>query len=565
MPDRRVIRHRLRPGSAARAIYLARVAGTARQVWNERVALNEKLREKGESIVSGHSDMCAWVSQFRNNPPPEWEYLKECPIVCIRRVMHDLANAYAQARRSDEILRKRGWDGRDSTRDQAAKSARKKGDIIRGWPRKKRRGQGDDGFWIAQSLALENGRIRIPRPRGEKSMWLKLRRRGSRPGENRRKPYDGCRATMARIRREKGKWFCYVWLDAPKTEPEYKTDAVIGVDRNCGMAGLSAPIVFAGRETQTPNMPTERMAKLERRRKKYQRKMARKRETALLRAHGWDGNPKTRRQEAEELRADQKAQQAAESKLGKKTAARVRTWKKILYDGRHAGMALSIARRALEREGKTPDERGVRQKLLRLAETRMMKYGRRYEIARARMGKASAKLARVRENWAHHLSRALADSARFVAIENLKIPNMTRAAKGSAEKPGTNVRAKAGLNRSILNSGWGKLARNLEYKAAETEKVPAADTSKTCSVCGRKKADLKLSARRWQCAGCGAVHHRDINAGINIAGRAAEAVFAKRARGLGADKAREAAPPILAVRPDHPDGVRAETRTKTFA
>ena len=42
---------------------------------------------------------------------------------------------------------------------------------------------------------------------------------------------------------------------------------------------------------------------------------------------------------------------------------------------------------------------------------------------------------------------------------------MTRSAKGTREIPGRNVRAKAGLNRGILGSGWGLLVRRLADKA----------------------------------------------------------------------------------------------------
>ena len=53
----------------------------------------------------------------------------------------------------------------------------------------------------------------------------------------------------------------------------------------------------------------------------------------------------------------------------------------------------------------------------------------------------------------------------MIRVEDLQIGNMTRSAKGTRGNPGRNVRAKAGLNRGILRSGWGLLVRRLEDKA----------------------------------------------------------------------------------------------------
>ena len=63
----------------------------------------------------------------------------------------------------------------------------------------------------------------------------------------------------------------------------------------------------------------------------------------------------------------------------------------------------------------------------------------------------------------------------MIRVEDLKIGNMTRLAKGTRGDPGRNVRAKAGLNREILGSGWGLLVRRLADKApGRVEKVRLA-------------------------------------------------------------------------------------------
>ena len=96
---------------------------------------------------------------------------------------------------------------------------------------------------------------------------------------------------------------------------------------------------------------------------------------------------------------------------------------------------------------------------------------------------------------------------------------MTRSAKGTIEKPGTNVKAKSGLNRSILEQGWSDLTAKMAYKAEERGihlvKVDPKNTSQECSGCGVvvKKG---LSIRTHTCPQCGLTLDRDVNAARNI-------------------------------------------------
>ncbi|MGH3861755.1 zinc ribbon domain-containing protein [Actinokineospora sp.] len=73
----------------------------------------------------------------------------------------------------------------------------------------------------------------------------------------------------------------------------------------------------------------------------------------------------------------------------------------------------------------------------------------------------------------------------MIAVEDLKIVNMTRSAKGTRDAPGRGVRQKAGLNRGILAGGWGLLVTRLEDKApGRVVKVDPRFTSQRCSACG---------------------------------------------------------------------------------
>jgi transposase len=60
-----------------------------------------------------------------------------------------------------------------------------------------------------------------------------------------------------------------------------------------------------------------------------------------------------------------------------------------------------------------------------------------------------------RKDWVEKTSTDLARRFDVIAVEDLKIANMTRSAKGTIDAPGRNVRQKAGLNRGILANGWG--------------------------------------------------------------------------------------------------------------
>ena len=96
---------------------------------------------------------------------------------------------------------------------------------------------------------------------------------------------------------------------------------------------------------------------------------------------------------------------------------------------------------------------------------------------------------------------------------------MTASAKGNAENPGTNVKAKAGLNRKILASAWTQLRQMLEYKAARVLDVDAAYTSQACHACGAIDPCSRRSQSEFKCAHCGYEGNADINAAINILAR----------------------------------------------
>ena len=123
-----------------------------------------------------------------------------------------------------------------------------------------------------------------------------------------------------------------------------------------------------------------------------------------------------------------------------------------------------------------------------------------------------------RKDWAEKASTDIARRFDLIRVEDLKIDNMTRSARGTAGNPGRNVRAKAGLNREILRSGWGLLVRRLADKApARVERISPAYTSQRCSACGQVDAISRESQARFACTACGCAGNADVNAARNIA------------------------------------------------
>jgi putative transposase len=136
-----------------------------------------------------------------------------------------------------------------------------------------------------------------------------------------------------------------------------------------------------------------------------------------------------------------------------------------------------------------------------------------------------------RKDWAEKASTSLARRFDLIRVEDLRIKNMTRSARGTPQDPGRNVRAKAGLNRGILRSGWGLLVRRLEEKApGRVERIKPAFTSQLCSACGQVDEKSRESQAVFRCTACGYACHADVNAARNIA--AGHAVTARGGNGI---------------------------------
>ncbi|MFD8085650.1 RNA-guided endonuclease InsQ/TnpB family protein [Kitasatospora sp. NPDC059722] len=155
------------------------------------------------------------------------------------------------------------------------------------------------------------------------------------------------------------------------------------------------------------------------------------------------------------------------------------------------------------------------------------RYSNRLRRTMAEIAKIRARQANRRADFTHKLTTDLAQNHGFVGIEDLRVNNMTKSAKGTMDTPGKNVAAKAGLNRSILDNAPGERRRQLEYKCrmygSELIPVPAFHTSQTCGnpACGKvDPASRPGCGRLFRCVNCGWEDDADHNASMEIEVRA---------------------------------------------
>ena len=133
------------------------------------------------------------------------------------------------------------------------------------------------------------------------------------------------------------------------------------------------------------------------------------------------------------------------------------------------------------------------------------------------------RIANCRSDFLHKATTAITQNHALIVIEDLKVKGMSASASGTRENPGRKVKQKTGLNRAILDQGWGAFRSMLTYKAgwtgAQLIAVPAHYTSQTCPCCGHVSADNRKTQARFSCVKCGLENHADVVGAINILAR----------------------------------------------
>lgn len=178
--------------------------------------------------------------------------------------------------------------------------------------------------------------------------------------------------------------------------------------------------------------------------------------------------------------------------------------------GRRAAVKLQAAQQALSRfprcktKDRTANHRRAVEKVARL----------------------HGKVRRQRLDHAHKTALGLVRTHDVIAHEDLRIRNMSKApaAKPDLDKAGAflpnRAAAKAGLNRSINDAGWGVFLTILHAKAEsagrEVIAVDPRNTSRTCPACGHTAKENRPTQEKFHCVACGHAAHADTVGALNV-------------------------------------------------
>ena len=140
--------------------------------------------------------------------------------------------------------------------------------------------------------------------------------------------------------------------------------------------------------------------------------------------------------------------------------------------------------------------------------SRKKKDSKRYQKQRIKIAKIQVKIANKRQWFIHNITKALVKDFDVICVESLDVKSM----QGSVKN----------INRTLAEVSLFEVVRQLEYKCLFYDKTFVKvdkyfPSSQLCSCCGEKNKEIKnLKIREWTCSKCGAMHHRDVNAAINI-------------------------------------------------
>ena len=197
-----------------------------------------------------------------------------------------------------------------------------------------------------------------------------------------------------------------------------------------------------------------------------------------------------------------------------------------VHQGKEIGIDMGIVRFATLSNGEYFEPlnafksyKGKLAKLQRQLKNKM-KFSKNWQKLQAKIAKLHHKIANCRQDFLHKISHTISKNHAMIYVEDLQVANMSKSAKGTIEQPGQNVKQKSGLNRAILDQGWGEFRRQLEYKSAWRGgfviAVPPHHTSRICPCCGYTDKENRKTQAHFECVECGYTENADVVGAINI-------------------------------------------------
>jgi len=164
------------------------------------------------------------------------------------------------------------------------------------------------------------------------------------------------------------------------------------------------------------------------------------------------------------------------------------------------------------------------------------KFSNNWRKQKRKISRQHQKIRNCRKDFLHKITRKISKNHAHIFLEDLKIKNLSKSAKGSIELPGKNVNAKSGLNKSILDQGWGIFCNLLNYKmnwmGGCIHYVDPRFTSQKCPRCSMISSQNRRNQSHFHCIKCNYENNADHVGALNIlaAGLAAMACQANSIR-----------------------------------
>ncbi|HIM94939.1 MAG TPA: transposase [Campylobacterales bacterium] len=157
------------------------------------------------------------------------------------------------------------------------------------------------------------------------------------------------------------------------------------------------------------------------------------------------------------------------------------------------------------------------------------KKGKNYKKTQIKINRLKKQQSNKKNDLYHKISKTLTDKFESIAVEDLKLKNMSKSSKGNEINHGKNIKQKSGLNRSILSASLYQFVAMLQYKQTMLNeklfvKVNPQYTSQICNRCGYRDKNNRKTQSKFKCLQCHHEINADINASENIEKRGLESL-----------------------------------------